>query len=433
MNKKILKIGIVGLGSVGQGVIKILQENSELIKNKTNTDIQIIGICAKDKNKKRDIAINKYKWFDNPKSLAEDKSLDVLIELIGGEDGIALEVVESAISSNKHVITANKALLAKHGNYLFGLAEKNKVTILYEAAVAGAIPIIKTLKESTASNNISALYGILNGTCNYILTSMERDSITFDEALGKAKELGFAEADPTFDIEGYDAAHKLSILASVSFSQSIAYNDISIQGIKNISLDDILAAKDYGYKIKLLGIAKKNHNKLTQNVRPCLVPSESQLAKIDWEKNAVVIKGSFFGELTLSGPGAGRLPTASAVFGDIFDVINETNYPSLGTPILNLSENISSDKYNEKARFYLRFLLPDVSGTMASITNIMAKNNISIDDITQRISKKMFKQNLVPITIITSTTDFVSINKAVEDINKNNYSPISPNIIVIED
>ena len=432
MNKKILKIGIVGLGSVGQGVIKILQENSELIKNKTNTDIQIIGICAKDKNKKRDISINKYKWFDNPKSLAEDKSLDVLIELIGGEDGIALEVVESAISSYKHVITANKALLAKHGNYLFGLAEKNKVTILYEAAVAGAIPIIKTLKESTASNNISALYGILNGTCNYILTSMERDSITFDEALGKAKELGFAEADPTFDIEGYDAAHKLSILASVSFSQSIAYNDISIQGIKNISLDDILAAKDYGYKIKLLGIAKKNHNKLTQNVRPCLVPSESQLAKIDWEKNAVVIKGSFFGELMLSGPGAGRLPTASAVFGDIFDIINETNYPSLGTPLLNLSKNISSDNYNEKARFYLRFLLPDVSGTMASITNIMAKNNISIDDITQRISKKMFKQNLVPITIITSTTDFVSINKAVEDINKNNYSPISPNIIIIE-
>ncbi|MGI9312300.1 MAG: homoserine dehydrogenase [Alphaproteobacteria bacterium] len=433
MNKKTLKIGIVGLGSVGQGVIKILQDNSELIKKKTNTDIQIIGICAKDKNKKRDIVIHKYKWFDNPKSLAEDKSLDVLIELIGGEDGIALEVVESAISSNKHVITANKALLAKHGNYLFGLAEKNKVTILYEAAVAGAIPIIKTLKESTASNDISALYGILNGTCNYILTSMERDSITFNEALEKAKELGFAEADPTFDIEGYDAAHKLSILASISFSQSIAFNDISIQGIKNISLDDILAAKDYGYKIKLLGIAKKNHNKLTQNVRPCLVPSESQLAKIDWEKNAVVIKGSFFGELTLSGPGAGRLPTASAVFGDIFDIINETNYPSLGTPILNLCENISSDNYNEKARFYLRFLLPDVSGTMASITNIMAKNNISIDDITQRISKKMFKQNLVPITIITSTTDFVSINKAVEDINKNNYSPISPNIIIIED
>ena len=326
MNKKTLKIGIVGLGSVGQGVIKILQDNSELIKKKTNTDIQIIGICAKDKNKKRDIAIHKYKWFDNPKSLAEDKSLDVLIELIGGEDVIALEVVESAISSNKHVITANKALLAKHGNYLFGLAEKNSVTILYEAAVAGAIPIIKTLKESTASNDISALYGILNGTCNYILTSMERDSITFDEALEKAKELGFAEADPTFDIEGYDAAHKLSILASVSFSQSIAFNDISIQGIENISLDDILAAKDYGYKIKLLGIAKKNHNKLTQNVRPCLVPSESQLAKIDWEKNAVVIKGGFFGELTLSGPGAGRLPTVSAVFGDIFDIINETNY-----------------------------------------------------------------------------------------------------------
>ena len=433
MNTKILKIGIAGLGSVGQGVIKILQENSELIKNKTNTDIQIIGISAKDKNKKRDIAFHKYKWFDNPKSLAHDNSLDILIELIGGEDGIAYEVVESAISSNKHVITANKALLAKHGNYLFGLAEKNNVSLLYEAAVAGAIPIIKILKESTASNNISGLYGILNGTCNYILTSMEQDSITFEEALERAKELGFAEADPTFDIEGYDAAHKLSILASISFSQSITYNDISIQGITNISLDDILAAKDYGYKIKLLGIAKKNENKLIQNVRPCLVPIESQLAKIDWEKNAVVIKGGFFEELMFSGPGAGRLPTASAVLGDIFDIINETNYPSLGTPLSNLGDTIVSDNYNEKARFYLRFLLPDVSGTMASITNIMAKHNISIDDITQRISNKMFKQNLVPITIITSVTDFVSINKAVEEINKNNYSPISPNIIIIED
>ena len=432
MKKNILKIGIVGLWSVGQGVVKILEENHSLIENKTNTDIEIIGIAAKDKSKKRDIDAERYKWFDDPRMLAEYEPLDLLIELIGGEDGVAFDVVERAINAKKNVITANKALLAKHGNYLFELAESNNVSLLYESAVAGAIPIIKILKESVASNNITALYGILNGTCNYILTSMEREGITFEDALQRAKDLGFAESDPTFDIEGFDAAHKLSILSSVSFSQGISFNDISIEGIKNISLDDIMAANEYGYKIKLLGIAKKINNKLIQNVRPCLVSNESQLAKIDWEKNAVVIKGEYFEELMLSGLGAGRFPTASAVLGDVFDIIHKTNYPALGTPISKLKNNMVDSNNNEKNRFYLRFLLPDISGTIASITNIMAKNNISIDDITQRISNKMFEKNLVPITIITSTTDFVSINKAVEDINKNNYSPISPNIIVIE-
>tara|TARA_B110000444_G_C18818548_1_gene586478 strand:+ start:414 stop:1715 length:1302 start_codon:yes stop_codon:yes gene_type:complete len=432
MKKNILKIGIVGLGSVGQGVVKILEENHSLIENKTNTDIEIIGIAAKDKSKKRDIDAERYKWFDDPRMLAEYEPLDLLIELIGGEDGVAFDVVERAINAKKNVITANKALLAKHGNYLFELAESNNVSLLYESAVAGAIPIIKILKESVASNNITALYGILNGTCNYILTSMEREGIIFEDALQRAKDLGFAESDPTFDIEGFDAAHKLSILSSVSFSQGISFNDISIEGIKNISLDDIMAANEYGYKIKLLGIAKKINNKLIQNVRPCLVPNESQLAKIDWEKNAVVIKGEYFEELMLSGLGAGRFPTASAVLGDVFDIIHKTNYPALGTPISKLKNNMVNSNNNEKNRFYLRFLLPDISGTIASITNIMAKNNISIDDITQRISNKMFEKNLVPITIITSTTDFISINKAVEDINKNNYSPISPNIIVIE-
>jgi len=428
-----IRVGIIGLGSVGQGVVKILNDNISLIKKKTNAKISIIGVSAKNKNKQREVQIDTYQWYDNPISLAVSEDADIIIELIGGEDGVALDVVENAIRAGKDVITANKALIAKKGNYLLELAEKNGAKLLFEAAIAGSIPIVKTLKESVASNTISAIYGILNGTCNYILTSMEKDGMSFDNALKRAQDLGFAEADPTFDIEGYDAAHKLSILSSMCFGNEIDFDHVKIQGIKAIELDDIRAASDYGYAIRLLGIAKKNKDgRISQVVRPSLLSKESDLAGIEWEKNAVSIKGNYFNELLLSGPGAGRYPTASAIMGDLFDIINSTNYPSLGIPLKSLSKS-SNEMTAESGRFYLRLLLPDISGTMASITNAMAKNGISIDDITQRISKKMKDRNLVPITIITSTTDFMSINKAVEDINKNNYSPTTPNIITIED
>ncbi len=430
---KEIKIGIVGLGSVGQGVLQILEKNLDSIESKINTKIKITGITAKNKNKKRDIKIDNYPWFDNPIELSLNPEVDVLIELVGGEDGIALKVVETALKEKKHVITANKALIAKHGNHLINLAEKNNVKILFEAAVAGAIPIIKTLKESTASNSISAIYGILNGTCNYILTSMERDGVNFNTALKSAQDLGFAESDPTFDIEGYDTAHKLAILSSIAYSKEINFMDIDVQGITKIELDDILAAKDYGYKIKLLGVSKKQNNgEVIQVVRPTLLPMDSNLAMVDMEKNAIFIRGNFFSEIMLVGPGAGRLPTASSVMSDLFDLANEINYPALGINSNKLEENIKSESINSN-RYYLRLFLPDVSGTMASITNTMASYNISIDDITQRISKKMKDNNLVPITIISSSTDVKSINKAVEEINKNNYSPLTPNIIIIED
>ncbi len=427
-----IRVGIIGLGSVGQGVVKILNDDISLIKKKTNAKISIIGVSAKNKNKQREVQIDRYQWYDDPISLAVNEDADIIIELIGGEDGVALDVVENAIRAGKNVITANKALIAKKGNYLLELAQKNGAKLLFEAAIAGSIPIVKTLKESVASNTISAIYGILNGTCNYILTSMEKDGMSFDNALQRAQDLGFAEADPTFDIEGYDAAHKLSILSSMCFGHEIDFDHVKIQGIKAIELDDIRAASDYGYAIRLLGIAKKNKDgRISQVVRPSLLSKESDLAGIEWEKNAVSIKGNYFNELLLSGPGAGRYPTASAIMGDLFDIINSTNYPSLGIPLKSLSKS-SNEITAESGRFYLRLLLPDISGTMASITNAMAKNGISIDDITQRISKKMKDRNLVPITIITSKTDFMSINKAVEDINKNNYSPTTPNIITIE-
>ena len=241
MKKSKLNIGIIGLGSVGQGVVKIIEDSKLKIKNKTNQEINIIGISAYDKSKKRDINIKSYTWYDNPLEMCQQGNLDVLIELIGGDEGIALEVIERAIKNKKHIITANKALIAKHGNRLIRLAESIGVSFLYEAAVAGAIPIIKILKESTSSNDIDALYGILNGTSNYILTSMEEEQITFKAALKKAQDLGFAEADPAFDIGGYDAAHKLSILSSIIFSHEINFDNAEVNGISDISLDDIKA------------------------------------------------------------------------------------------------------------------------------------------------------------------------------------------------
>ena len=259
------------------------------------------------------------------------------------------------------MITANKALIAKNGNQLLQLAEENGANLLFEAAVAGSIPIIKTLKESVASNTISAIYGILNGTCNYILTSMEKDGVSFGSALKRAQNLGFAESDPTFDIEGYDAAHKLSILSSICFGQKINFDEVKINGIKDIELDDIRAASDYGYTIRLLGIAKKDkQDNISQVVRPSLLSKETELSRIEWEKNAVFIRGNYFNELLLSGPGAGRFPTASAVIGDLFDIIHKTSYPSLGMPLKILAKS-SKESYIEESRFYLRLLLPDVS------------------------------------------------------------------------
>ena len=429
---KKINIAVVGLGNIGSYFVKTVLKNRNNIAKKTGKIPVIKYISARNYLKKRTFNKKKFIWKKNPlKVLSHD--VDVVVELVGGSSGIAKKLVFAALRNKKHVITANKALIAKHGNRLIKLSESNGVSFLYEAAVAGAIPIIKVLKESTSSNNIDALYGILNGTSNYILTSMEEGQISFDTALKNAQDLGFAESDPTFDIEGYDAAHKLAILSSIIFSQEINFNDVNINGITNISLDDIKAAGEYGYKIKLLGISKKINENVIQNVRPCLIPNNSQLAKINYEQNAIVVKGNYFGELLLSGPGAGRYPTSSAVMSDLFDLLNNSMYPSLGTPFSKLHKEREAGKAQENNRYYLSFLLPDVSGTVASITNIMAKNNISIDDITQRISKKMHKDNLVPVTLITSKTNASSINKAVEEINKNNYTSYSPNIIKIED
>ena len=429
---KDLNIGIGGLGNVGEGVINLLQENSELIEKKLQKKITIKGISAKNKGKQRNCNIDSYTWYENPLELARSKEIDVFIELIGGEDGIALEVTQTAIESGKHVITANKAMIANHGNFLIELAEKNKTLLLFEAAVAGGIPIVKLLKESLSSNSITKIYGILNGTCNYILSSMENNSIGFDASLKEAQRLGYAEADPSFDVGGFDAAHKLSILSSLAFGTTIDFSSIHIEGIEKISLDDIQAAKENGYKIRLLGISEKKLSGIRQYVEPCLVSDKSLISSIDGVNNAIVVDGNFVGEITISGLGAGSNPTASSVVADIFDVANNSTVSNLGMPIHRMKDFKITEEVIDNNQYYIRMLLPNIAGSIANVTKSMADHNISLSAINQRSDGKNNTNDYASVTIVTDVTTNISVNKVLDQIAKNGQVKGLPTIIKIQ-
>jgi homoserine dehydrogenase len=429
---KDLNIGIAGLGNVGEGVINLLQENSELIEKKLKKKIIVKGVSAKSKGKKRNCNIDSYTWYENPLELARSKEIDVFIELIGGEDGIALDATQAAIESGKHVITANKAMIANHGNFLIELAEKNKTLLLFEAAVAGGIPIVKLLKESLSSNSITKIYGILNGTCNYILTSMENNSIGFDASLKEAQRLGYAEANSSFDVGGFDAAHKLSILSSLAFGTAIDFSSIHIEGIEKISLDDIQAAKENGYKIRLLGISEKTLSGIRQYVQPCLVSDKSLISSIDGVNNAIVVDGNFVGEITISGLGAGSNPTASSVVADIFDVANNSTVSNLGMPTDRMKDFKITEEVIDNNQYYIRMLLPNIAGSIANITKSMADHNISLSAINQRSDNKNSTNDYTSVTIITDVTTNVSINKVLDQITKNGQVKGLPTIIKIQ-
>ena len=315
-----LRIGIVGLGTVGSSVVRLLQEKQELLTKQCGRPIKVVGVSARDKTRDRGINLTGIDWYDNPRELAESTEIDVFVELIGGEEGIARECVEAALKSGHHVVTANKALLARHGVSLAKIAEKKGVLLNFEAAVAGGIPVIKAMRESLSGNSVSRVYGILNGTCNYILTRMYDEGLSFKDCLADAQNLGYAEADPTFDIEGNDTAHKLAILTSLAFGSIISVDDIYVEGISNISLADIKAADELGYRIKLLGVAIRSDTGIEQRVHPTMVPTSSVIAQVQGVTNAVSIQTDLLGELLLSGPGAGGNATASAVMGDIADI-----------------------------------------------------------------------------------------------------------------
>ncbi len=379
-----LKVGIAGLGTVGVGVIKILQSHADLLERRAGRRITVSAVSARDRSRNRGVDLSGFEWCDNPVALADVASVDMVIELIGGSDGPALALARETLQAGKAFVTANKALIAVHGKELATLSEEHNAPLRFEAAVAGGIPIVKALTEGLAANEVSGLYGILNGTCNYILTRMEREGLGFGEVLEDAQRLGYAEADPTFDIDGIDTAHKTAILAAIAFGTEPDMANLPCEGIRNIAPVDIDYAKELGYRIKLLGLARKTADGLETRVIPAMVPLSSSLANVMDATNAVVVNGDFVGPTVYEGAGAGEGPTASAVVADIIDIARGNIYPAFGVPVsaLETLPALPADKHH--GTYYVRLRVKDQPGVMADITAALARENVSIESVLQR-------------------------------------------------
>lgn len=378
-----LKIGIAGLGTVGAGVIRILQTHGDAIAKRAGRPVAITAINARSKGKDRSVDLSSYQWLDNPVDLAK-ADVDVVVELIGGDEGDARALVEAALKNKKHVVTANKALLAKHGNALAKLAEDNGVSLNFEASVAGGIPIIKALREGFAGNKIAAISGILNGTCNYILTEMRTTGRGFADVLSEAQAKGYAEADPTFDVDGIDAAHKLSILTALAFGVKPDFDAIDITGIRKITAQDIEFAQTLGYKIKLLGMAREVGGKIAQSLEPCLVPVDHALASVEGVFNAVFVEGDFIDKAMLEGRGAGAGPTASAVLSDLIDLARGYQLPPFGLPVADLKQAAWAGPEDIISSQYLRMVVADQPGVIAEVSAILRDYGVSIESMIQR-------------------------------------------------
>ena len=414
-----MNIGLIGIGTVGGGTYQVLKENAEEISNKSGIEIKITHVADKNLKLAKETVDKETIIEEDAFSLIENSSIDTIIELIGGT-GIALDIVRKALENGKHVVTANKALIAMHGEELFKIANKKNVLLAYEAAVAGGIPIIKALREGLAANKVNWVAGILNGTTNYILTEMKENNLSFDTALKQAQDLGFAEADPTFDIEGVDAAHKITILASIAFGIPINFDAVHIEGISNLSQKDITYAEELGYKIKLLGIAKSQSADVEIRVHPTMVPKKSLVANVDGAMNAVLVQGNRVGPPLYYGAGAGAEPTASAVVADVIDIARQTK---LSQDTLIPSLGFMPDKINEKnilsienifSEYYLRFTMKNQAGLLAKITNIFADHDISINSM---VHKEVQENNQNPdIFLITSKTKEADIDTIISEI-----------------
>ena len=431
-----LRIGIVGLGTVGSSVVRVLKEKKDLLTKQCGRPIDVVSVSARDKTRERGIDLQGIEWVDDPLVLAASKEIDVFVELIGGEEGIARFCVEEALKRGHHVVTANKALLARHGVALAKIAEKKGVLLNFEAAVAGGIPVIKAMRESLSGNSVSRVYGILNGTCNYILTRMLSEGISFEECLKEAQKLGYAEADPTFDIEGYDTAHKLALLTSLAFGCVISVDDIYVEGISNISLADIHAADELGYRIKLLGVAVKTDTGIEQRVHPTMVPTSTVIAQVQGVTNAVSIQTDLLGELLLSGPGAGGNATASAVIGDIADIAKShpgfQHGPVFGTPAQALSPYKRARMRAHAGGYFIRLTVDDKIGVFASVAKRMAENSISLESIVQRPLAENIQPNTKNIVLVTHETTESSVRKALMSIMEDGHLVDKPQMIRIE-
>lgn len=415
-----LRIGIAGLGVVGGGLVNLLEEQNSVLVNRCGKKLAVVAVSAKNLRRTSGPDISGYRWYDDPLALAEDPEVDVVCELIGGANGVAFELSKAALVRGKHLVTANKALLAHHGIELAKLAETSGVHLGFEAAVAGGIPIIKTLREGLCANNFSSVYGILNGTCNYILTKMhegvgKKHAQKFENVLKEAQKLGYAESDPSTDIEGIDSAHKLAILASLVFGFPVDFNSVHTEGIRDISVLDMQYAEELGYRIKLLGIATSSEEGVEQSVHPCLVPEGSAIGKIDGVLNAVVVKGNYVGITTFEGEGAGALPTASAVTADLMDIARGVILPTFAVPVSHLNNKLKTNAENRFARYYIRLMVLDQPGVIADITAGLRDLDVSVDAMIQHSHKY---EEAVPVVLTTHYAKESTILRAIGSIGK---------------
>jgi homoserine dehydrogenase len=436
-----LKVGLAGLGTVGSSVLQLIAQQQ--LAARCGRSVEVVAVCARDRNRDRGVDLSGMHWFDDPVKLASDSGIDVFVELMGGEGDPAKAAVEAALTAGKSVVTANKALLARHGVALAKLAETNKVALNFEAAVAGGIPIIKALREGFAGNSFARIYGILNGTCNYILTRMEQEKLSFAECLKDAQRLGYAEADPTFDVEGYDTAQKLAILASIAFGTKVDADAIYVEGISSIAPADLIAADELGYRIKLLGVAVKTDTGIEQRVHPTMVPKSSAIAQVMGVTNAVTIDADGIDPITLVGPGAGGLATASSVVADIGDIARGARIAPFGRAVDSLSVAGKAPMQMHEGGYYIRLLAVDKPGTAATIATRLAEQDISLESIVQRHlvtpgaapqggTDARTASGPVPVILITYATTEDAVRRAIAAVKADQVISGEPQLIRIE-
>jgi homoserine dehydrogenase len=434
-----LKVGLAGLGTVGATVVRLIARQREALAARCGRPIEVVAVTARSRSKDRGVDLKHVRWVDDPATLAKDPGIDVFVELMGGEGDPAKGAVEAALAAGKSVVTANKALLARHGVALATLAERHHVALNFEAAVGGAIPIIKTLREGLAGNALARVYGILNGTCNYILTRMEQDGLTFAECLKDAQRLGYAEADPSFDVDGHDTAQKLAILASLSFGIKVDPDAVYVEGISTITPEDLEAADELGYRIKLLGVAVATEAGIEQRVHPTMVPKDSAIAQVMGVTNAVTIDPDPINEITLVGPGAGGEATASAVVSDIGDIARGVRTPPFGRPSAHLAVSAKAPMQRHEGGYYIRMLAVDRPGTAATIATRLAERQISLESIVQRHpggrphgGDDPADAPPVPVILITYATTEDAVRQAIDAVVADGVIVGKPQLIRIE-
>jgi homoserine dehydrogenase len=409
-----LKVAIAGLGTVGGGAVKLLQTNAELLANRTGRGIRITAV-SDTYRRDRSFSVDDYVWYDDAVTMAREADADAIVELIGGAEGAAKQVCEAAIAAGRHVVTANKAMIAHHGMQLAALAEQRGVSLAYEAAVAGGIPIIKALREGLVGNRRRSVFGILNGTCNYILTAMRETGREFAAVLAEAQALGYAEADPSFDVDGTDTAHKLAILATVAFGCTLDFGAVHIEGIRHVSPVDIVFAEELGYRIKLLGIASLTNGGVERRVHPCMVPISAPVAHVDGVFNAIVADGDFADRIVQEGRGAGERPTASAVVADLADIACGRRTPTFGVPVASLQQIPALPMSHHRGAYYVRLMVLDQPGVLADVTSILRDNVVSMEAVLQRARAP---GEAVPVVMTTHETEEAAMIRSLEQIGE---------------